>query len=929
MKKCLLTFSAFFLIISSLFSQVYKISFTANAPDASVTYDSIQVTDLNSPINNKITLFYGDTLGLGNLGVSEINESGNDLLIYPNPASGNVMLNVSLLTSDLIKISIFDLSGRELIQNEVKLVKGCHRFMINGLKQGVYLANVTGRNFSKTVRLVNNACISNELNISYIGHESLLLKNKTTKSTNINSFLNYFSGDLLFFKAYKGDYIRIVTDIPTSSKTIHFNFIECKDIENHHYATVKIGSQNWMAENLKATTYRNGDSIPYILIDTNWMNTKKGAYGYYNNNANMAALHGNLYNFYVVEDLRKLCPAGWKIPAETDWSSLISYLGGDLTAGGKMKETGNLTWVNNTAASNNSGFSALGSGMRSMYGQYSELGNFAYFWSADKQSPYTSFYKRLYNLNDNITSDFSSFNDGFSIRCIKDTANMISYMPVLTTIPVSNITITSAHSGGNVTQFGGSAIVNRGLCYSITPNPTIDDSVVYLQGPSGNGAFVGDISGLTGGTTYYVRAFAVNAFSVAYGNQLVFTTQLPANGGLTDIDGNVYDTIVIGNQVWMRQNLKVTKYNNGNDLPHITANAAWSALTGGAYCHYGNNTSTGATYGKLYNYYVVSDNRNICPVNWHVPHLAEWQALETYLGGNSIAGGKLKAVDTVYWASPNADATNSSGFTAFGGGSRSSTGVSGDMGYYGNWWTNDEYDVSKGYAMDLSYGNGSSHLFQRTKSIGMSIRCIKDTLVLNTVNDIDGNSYDTVHIGNQVWLKQNLKTKHYSNGDLIPNVSDSAQWLGLTTGARCNYNNDSINIAENGSLYNFYVTTDIRNVCPAGWHVPSNNEWNTLINFTGGDLVAGGKLKEAGLLNWSSPNTDATDEVDFTALPSGYRNSLNATYQGKSFLGSWWTSSEVNPTTAFSRIIRHNSGAIDNQVNYQKSGGLSVRCLKN
>lgn len=112
--------------------------------------------------------------------------------------------------------------------------------------------------------------------------------------------------------------------------------------------------------------------------------------------------------------------------------------------------------------------------------------------------------------------------------------------------------------------------------------------------------------------------------------------------------------------------------------------------------------------------------------------------------------------------------------------------------------------------------------------------------------------YDTVHIGNQVWLKQNLKTKHYSNGDLIPNVSDSAQWLGLTTGARCNYNNDSINIAENGSLYNFYVTTDIRNVCPGGWHVPLNNEWNTLINFTGGDLVAGGKLKEAGLLNWFS-----------------------------------------------------------------------------
>ena len=792
----------------------------------------------------------------------------------------------------------------------------------------MYFLNIFGVGFNYTVKLLSQNSSSHEMLISYSGYEDYKQIQKTLKNTASTVFMEYSDGEQLLLKGFSDVYKKIITTIPASDNSIHFNFIECKDFENHHYATVKIGSQNWMAENLKATAYRNGDSIPYILIDTNWMNTKKGAYGYYNNNANMAALHGNLYNFYAVKDIRNLCPAGWKIPNENDWNSLTAYLSGELTAGGKMKETGNLTWINNTGANNSSGFTGLGSGMRSSYGYYSNLGSFSYYWS-DYSSLYSAFYRRLNNSDVNITTDFSSLNDGYNIRCIKDTSNMISYLPVLTTIPVTNITITSAHSGGNVTQFGGSAIVNRGLCYSTSPNPTIDDSVVYLQGPSGNGAFVGDITGLTGGTTYYVRAFVVNAFSVAYGNEKTFTTQLPANGGLTDIDGNVYDTIVIGNQVWMRQNLKVTKYNNGDALPHITANAAWSALTSGAYCNYGNNTSIGATYGMLYNYYVVSDNRNVCPQNWHVPHLSEWQALETYLGGSSVAGGKLKEVDTIYWASPNADATNSSGFTALAGGSRSSTGVSGDLGYYGNWWTNDEYDASKGIAMDLSYGNGTSHLFQRTKSIGMSIRCIKDTLLPPSITDADGNVYDTIHIGNQVWLKQNLKTTRYANGNLIPHVSDSATWSNLSSGAYINYNNDTAIAGVYGKLYNWHAVVDSRNLCPDGWHIPSDNEWNILTTYLGGQNIAGGKLKEAGTLHWNSPNTGATNETDFTALPGGLKKTYSS-FQGSGDFGFFWSSTEEGSNYAYFRILDYISTSIITMAGYNnfKTDGMSVRCIQ-
>jgi uncharacterized protein (TIGR02145 family) len=927
MKKIILSLLLFF-GLTCVYSQNYLISFTAVAPNGTTTFDSIQVFNLTQNTNK--TLFFGDVLQLGHLGVTNLNSGNEHVKLYPNPSNGNAELSFYCEASGLTDIKIYDLAGKEITSVSYNLNNGVQKFNISGIKKGMYFIQISGTGFNYTLKLLSHNTSNQEFVIEHTGFEESSLKLKSLKNAASIVFMEYSNGDQLLFKGYSDNYKKIITTIPTSDNTIHFIFIDCKDIDNQNYATVKIGSQQWMAENLKTTKYRNGDSIPFILVDTSWMNTKIGTYGYYNNNVNMANVHGFLYNFYAVKDLRKLCPTGWKIPGENDWTTLIAYLGGDLVAGGKMKETGNLTWVNNNAASNSSGFSGLGSGMRSNYGYYSSMGSFSYYWS-DYSSLYLAFYRRLNNTNDNITTDFSSLNDGYNIRCIKDTANMISYMAVLTTIPVTNITITTAHSGGNVTQFGGSAIVNRGLCYSTSPNPTIDDSVVYLQGPSGNGAFIGDITGLIGGTTYYVRAFVANAFSVAYGNEQSFTTQLPANGGLTDIDGNIYDTIVIGNQVWMRQNLKVTKYNNGDDLPHITANAAWSALTGGAYCHYGNNTSTGATYGKLYNYYVVSDNRNVCPQNWHVPHLSEWQTLENYLGGNSIAGGKLKEVDTIYWAAPNADATNSSGFTALGGGSRSSTGASGDLSYYGNWWTKDEYDPSKGMAMDLSYGNGISHLYQRTKTIGMSIRCIKDTLLPPSITDADGNVYDTVHIGNQVWLKQNLKTTKYKNGNPIPNVSDNTSWSNLSSGAYINYNNDTAIAGVYGKLYNWHAVVDSRNLCPDGWHIPSDNEWDILTTYLGGQSIAGGKLKEAGTLHWNSPNTGATNETNFTALPGGLRKTYSTIpFQGISEHGYYWTSTEEGNNYAYFRILNYTSTSITTMFGYNnyKTDGMSVRCIQ-
>ncbi len=136
--------------------------------------------------------------------------------------------------------------------------------------------------------------------------------------------------------------------------------------------------------------------------------------------------------------------------------------------------------------------------------------------------------------------------------------------------------------------------------------------------------------------------------------------------------------------------------------------------------------------------------------------------------------------------------------------------------------------------------------------------------------DYDGNAYDTVMIGTQVWLKENLRVTHYNNGDLIPNITGNTEWAATATGARCYYNNDSASYDPvYGVLYNWYAVSDSRHLCPAGWHVSGNAEWQAAENYLGGDVIAGGKMKEEGTLHWLSPNTGATNASRFTGLPGG------------------------------------------------------------
>jgi uncharacterized protein (TIGR02145 family) len=208
----------------------------------------------------------------------------------------------------------------------------------------------------------------------------------------------------------------------------------------------------------------------------------------------------------------------------------------------------------------------------------------------------------------------------------------------LTTAPVTSITSNSAISGGNINSDGGSAVTVRGVCWSTSTNPTIADP--HSIDGKGIGGFASSLTGLTA-NTYYVRAYATNSAGTEYGNEVTFATSPAfANCGIiTDIDGNKYNTVTIGTQCWMQENLKTTRYRNGDPIITGLSESDWYGTASGAYVIYNNDNINNDTFGKLYNWYAVADNRHLCPTGWHEPNDAEWIILETYLTNNGYGFG--------------------------------------------------------------------------------------------------------------------------------------------------------------------------------------------------------------------------------------------------------------------------------------------------
>jgi uncharacterized protein (TIGR02145 family) len=197
-------------------------------------------------------------------------------------------------------------------------------------------------------------------------------------------------------------------------------------------------------------------------------------------------------------------------------------------------------------------------------------------------------------------------------------------------------------------------------------------------------------------------------------------------GTVTDIDGNIYKTIKIGTQWWMGENLKTTRYRNGDTIPSVIDNGQWSKLNIGAKCINNNDLEQFNIYGYLYNWFAVIDSRNVAPNGWHVPSNSEWETLILYLGGDSVAGGKLREIGTTHWEYQNTGASNISGFTALPGGDRIFSGVFRNPGGSGTWWTTTENKQDMAWNWYIYSINTYAYQAQQLKTYGYSVRCVKD-----------------------------------------------------------------------------------------------------------------------------------------------------------------------------------------------------------
>jgi len=376
-------------------------------------------------------------------------------------------------------------------------------------------------------------------------------------------------------------------------------------------------------------------------------------------------------------------------------------------------------------------------------------------------------------------------------------------------------------------------------------------------------------------------------------------------------------TVTIGTQVWMTKNLDVSVFRNGDPIPQAKTDEEWEKAGDNkqpAWCYYENDPANGAKYGKLYNWYAVSDSRGLAPVGYHIPSDAEWTILTDYLGGAEKAGAKMKSKQG--WAY-DGNGTNSSGFSGLPGGLRYLDGTFVGVGEVGYWWSSTEGDSNFAWGRALDCCVGDVVRYDGVKERGFSVRCLRDN---------ESASSNDVNIGTQVWMTKNLNVSTFRNGDRIPQAKTNEEWKKAGDNGQpawCYYENDPANGAKYGKLYNWYAVSDSRGLAPVGYHIPSDAEWTILTDYLGGEQKAGAEMKSKQA--WAEEG-NGTNSSGFSGLPGGYRGDVGAFY-GIGERGDWWSSTESIYYGAKYRYLLFGSGSVGRGYEYSEFG-YSVRCLK-
>jgi uncharacterized protein (TIGR02145 family) len=427
-------FLLLFISAINLHAQDYQISFTGTG--ASATVDSVKVENLTQ--GKSITIGGSEVLHLVKTitGINQVLDHGNTFRIYPNPMTDNSTIDFIATTQGTATIELFDVIGKRVGKIQSILTIGAHSFYVSGLCRGIYTVRISSNTYTYTGKLISNGEPGSAMKINYIGYSDIQVKSPKLKSANDEIELQYNIGDQFKFTGSSGKYSTICTDVSTQSKTITFTFVPCTDADGNNYPVVQIGTQLWMAENLKTTKYRNGDTIPYITDNYEWSKLRTssfftGACCDYDNMPVNGTIYGKLYNWCAVDDTRNIAPIGWHVPTDEEWYKLKEYVHANPgTSGSETKAlSSTVSWSAATyrldpgcdlEKNNSTGFTALPGGFRESFGEFTEIGAFGRWWSSTERMEDFAY---QYNIGYDswiIGSYGGEKNSGFSVRCLRN-----------------------------------------------------------------------------------------------------------------------------------------------------------------------------------------------------------------------------------------------------------------------------------------------------------------------------------------------------------------------------------------------------------------------------------------------------------------------------------------------------------------------------
>lgn len=421
-------------------------SLQANGQPFSISFSGIGLSTVkvqNLTTGVIVDVPAGDVLYLST--ITDIQENidlkSSGLKIYPNPMTDKSTLTILPPISGDAIITICDLTGKILIKFKDFLNNCAQEFSLSGLKNGLYVINVQGSSYHFSSELLSTGISDGTENITKLNDNirTASIKKAMNEAKGLEGTINmaYNSGERLKYTAVSGNNSTVMTDIPTTDKTVIFTFSECKDGDNNYYPIVQIENQIWMAENLKTTKYIDGTDIPQVTDNTAWSNLLTSGYCWYNNNIANKDIYGGLYNWYTVKT-GNLCPSGWHFPniGYNEFNILYNYLNMNgyrtIAIGDIAKSVASTSgWASSTipgavgntdypALRNATGFSALPSGYRGSSGTFQGLGGWAYYWSDEYAYPEATTYVLIY-----LSGNFSGFNNnnrksGMSVRCVRD-----------------------------------------------------------------------------------------------------------------------------------------------------------------------------------------------------------------------------------------------------------------------------------------------------------------------------------------------------------------------------------------------------------------------------------------------------------------------------------------------------------------------------